>query len=105
MVRESVGFNFWVYSFGCRSIPFYLFYLSPDLCCVHFSKLVAPFVPLLFLEVEELPFSCLLAETILVSWHTCFVHFLASGGRKERVDWVVLVLEMGISSVAAVFTS
>jgi len=38
-------------------------------------------------------------------WFTCFVHFLVSGRRKERVDWMVLVLEMGITSVAAVFTS
>ena len=63
MVSESVGFNFWVYSFGCRSIPFYFFNLSPNLCCVRFSKLVVPVVPLLFLEVEELPFDCLLADT------------------------------------------
>ena len=46
-----------------------------------------------------------LALKILVSWLTCFVHFLASGGRKERVDWVAFALEMGIASVAAEYTS
>ena len=63
MVSECVDFNFWVYGFGCRGIPFYLLDLSPDLCCVDFSKLVAPFVPLLLLEVEELPFGCFWTET------------------------------------------
>ena len=43
-----------------------------------------------------------LALKILVSWLTCFVHFLASRGRKERGDWEI---EMEITSIAAVFMS
>ena len=80
--------------------------------------MVAPFVPLLFLEVEELPFGCLLAETkfffVSFGWvgletfcelTYLFRPFWGFWGKKERVDKVVLVLEMGIASIAAVFTS
>jgi len=95
-------------------MPFYIFDFLPYVFGIHVCELVAPLVPLLTFHYEKLflgfllgcpEFSLLLAVglalKVLVRRLTSAVHFLASGGRKERGDLKGLGVDRGIAKVAA----